>query len=199
MKVTVLLFIVLLFAGSLSAVELQLGMGMDVGGQLALDYSIFPPHNYNNTWYVMDANPSFSPAIEVLLPYKDIMVGAGMSYQLPRSFRSDRAEPEDNYQYIPFFVSGRYRFPTASVARPELIAQTGYNAFSLKGGLVDEGEQFKGGFYYGLGFGFNYKRCFYQALYQNNHAYGTVNGDYEDAKIYNHQFNLSVNIRLKKQ
>lgn len=160
-----------------------------------------------------DVNTGISANIEVMKQRANFLYGAGLEFQLPREIDISWGSP--SFNFIPIYLTGRYKLPVELPLETEGILQLGYNFFSYNDDYSsdeeDEDYSYKsegsGGMYWGFGLGALYNTKFvFQLMYKVNKAKLDITeedyyyDDYEKydytTKIRNSQWQFSVGYRF---
>jgi hypothetical protein len=97
-------------------------------------------------------NPAFSAGIEIL-PFADdfLLVGVGIEYQFPRTFKNTNVE----FNYIPLYFTFNAMISDYAY-QPIIAGRFGYNFFGIDYNSPSD-QKFYGGFYFALGGGLRIK------------------------------------------
>ena len=159
------------------------GGALKVGVDFPVDHEI----SGNGTSVSADVDTSASFSAELFgSPHKNIDIGGGMIFQLPRKAKLYGAEGKFNF--IPFYGLVRLKSSSSHVA-PYGIVQIGYNLFLADTNYKGDAD-LRGGLYYGVGGGVIIKKMFsIELLYSENNGEAEYAGYTLDVK--NTQFTLN--------
>lgn len=176
---------ILLIIGLIGSLALAEGNKVEVRGAIDLGQEF--NHNYWNL--EKDAKFSYELAVEYRRELvRNFELGVGLAYQDHGKVKTGNyngySTEGDLYDSIPLYITGRYNFKNSTEFTPYVKTNIGYS-FNVNDGTLKEKDILgdteydvtaKNGFYYGLGFGLEYKSFIVDLSYQVNYA--DVEGDY---------------------
>lgn len=170
---------ILLIIGLISSMAFAEGNKIEVRG--AVDLA--PEFNHNYWDLQKDAKFSYELAVEYRRELaSNFELGVGLAYQDHGNVKtgdySGFSTEGDLYDSIPLYITGRYTFKNSTELTPYIKTNLGYSfnvndgTLKLKTALgdVDLDVNAKDGFYYGVGFGLEYKGFIADLSYQVNYA-----------------------------
>lgn len=170
---------ILLIIGLVSSLALAEGNKVEVRGAIDLGQKF--NHNY---WDLQkDAKFSYELAVEYRRELaSNFELGVGLAYQDHGKVKTGNyagfSTEGDLYDSIPLYITSRYTFKNSTEVTPYIKTNIGYS-FNMNDGTLKVkstlGEReldvdAKNGFYYGLGFGLEYRSFVADLSYQVNYA-----------------------------
>ena len=169
----------LLIMGLISSLVFAEGNRLEV--RAAIDLGQEFNHNYRNL--KKEAKFSYEQAIEYRRELaSNFELGVGLAYQDHGKIKTGNyngySTEGDLYDSVPLYITSRYTFKNSTEYTPYVKTNIGYS-FNVNDGTLKEksvlGETeydvtAKNGFYYGVGFGLEYKNFIADLSYQINYA-----------------------------
>ncbi|MCK4653646.1 MAG: hypothetical protein KAU01_04300 [Candidatus Cloacimonetes bacterium] len=113
-----------------------------------------------------NANTGVSLSGEILKKVNEALyIGIGYMFQFPRKLDLGRYCTNGSFKNLPIYGLMRINIPSDDEFYSYLIGNLGYNKIS--GDLFGDDSGFKGGVYYGLGLGFQFKTVILEICYKN--------------------------------
>jgi hypothetical protein len=197
-----LVMLILCSCGFLSALELQVGLNYDGMGELKkYDYVGF----YPNT----KLEDGISPHFQCMLPFRNVKVGIGVEYQMPREIISKKqptwfvSNDEYKISFIPIYLA--IQVPVHDKTIPvEILGELGYcfhqgnqayrRIWLYPSSSVD--PKLKDGYHAGGGIGF-YKEPFMISLMLKSEQVDVEYYNGRVTRIDTHHYSLGIEYRLK--
>ena len=191
---------ILLIIGLIGSIALAEGNKVEVRGAIDLGQEF--NHNYWNL--KKEAKFSYELAVEYRRELaRNFELGVGLAYQDHGKVKTGNyngySTEGDLYDSVPLYITSRYTFKNSTELTPYLKTNIGYS-FNVNDGTLKEKSilgdiEFdvtaKNGFYYGLGFGLEYKNFIADLSYQVNYA--DIEGDYiNNSKADFQRFTLGI-------
>lgn len=191
---------ILLIIGLIGSIALAEGNKVEVRGAIDLGQEF--NHNYWNL--KKEAKFSYELAVEYRRELaRNFELGVGLAYQDHGKVKTGNyngySTEGDLYDSVPLYITSRYTFKNSTELTPYVKTNIGYS-FNVNDGTLKEKSilgdiEFdvtaKNGFYYGLGFGLEYKNFIADLSYQVNYA--DIEGDYiNNSKADFQRFTLGI-------
>ncbi len=191
---------ILLVMGLLGSLALAEGNKVEVRGAIDLGQEF--NHNYWNL--KKEAKFSYELAVEYRRELAaNFELGVGLAYQDHGKVKTGNyngySTEGDLYDSVPLYITSRYNFKNSTEFTPYVKTNIGYS-FNVNDGTLKEKSSLgdldlditaKNGFYYGIGFGLEYKNFIADLSYQVNYA--DIEGDYiNSSKADFQRFSLGI-------
>lgn len=191
---------ILLIVGLIGSLALAEGNKVEVRGAIDLGQEF--NHNYWNL--KKEAKFSYELAVEYRRELaRNFELGVGLAYQDHGKVKTGNyngySTEGDLYDSVPLYITSRYTFKNSTELTPYIKTNIGYS-FNVNDGTLKEKSIFgdteydvtaKNGFYYGVGFGLEYRNFIADLSYQVNYA--DIEGDYiNSSKADFQRFTLGI-------
>ncbi len=171
MKRMLILTVILLFVSSFSFAE-----GIGITTKLGFDFQSDQDVSYKGHDI---GSPNVKSGVSLSIEYAYLLnemfeLGAGVTYQLPRSLK--KPYNGEDFNFIPIYSLAKINYSFNDDISSYLVGQLGYNFFDGNDKYKDDGDggkvSLKGGIYYGIGVG-----VVFQKKYQAELLYSMNNGE----------------------
>jgi hypothetical protein len=162
----------------------QFGIGFDLSG----NHKVHLTYIGDSASDEYDVDTGISPSIEVMARRDNVLYGAGIEYQLPRSV--DFGEDKGKMGFLPVYGVLRIQIPSESGVTPEFVGQLGYNIFTADDDYKGDAD-LSDGLYWGFGAGLSIQNVILQLMYKTNE--GGLSLDWDGSKIEGEITNTQIN------